>query len=258
MPVRNRSKLTRFFVFVPYVLAAAVVFLVGYYLLVESGFFAIAEVAVSGAHTFVSETDLSALVNQRVRGQNIFLLKSAELENVLLTNFQGAKGVAVAKVLPKRIVVNVVERTPLAVIYSSGWSNGYLVDDVGYVLGIVDPKKTLIPKIDYNGERSETLETDGTHEGDVRVGYFLDEKLVRTYVVILKAIDREKLHATSMLIGKDELILGISGSVDVVLATNKDIDASVSTLSLLLKQLAADGRKPKRIDLRYDKVVVLF
>ena len=148
----------------------------------------------------------------------------------------------IKKDYPSRVVVEITERVPLAVVYSSRSDEHFLVDEEGYVLGIVDEERTNLPKVTYNGT--------------LQVGFFLDEDLVPLYLELLNSLDATNLKASSVSVSERYISFYIDDSVQVLVGRSKDLSNSVKILSELVKQLALEGAEIRRIDLRFDKVIV--
>lgn len=202
-------------------------------------------IEVTGSGSFVNNTDLKEVVISKVRGKNILTVKPGQLEALLMESFQGAKDIGVTKKLPDTVVVTVQERKPLALVYTDNDDNLYLVDEGGYILGIVDENTSNLPKIYYK-------------ESEIHVGYFLDKSFVPVYLEVLESMDKEKLKASSVSVSKRSVQLIAQDSVEVLLSRSKDISESVKALAQLLQQVSAEGENLRKVDLRYDKVIVEY
>lgn len=215
-----------------------------YLIFIKFEFFNIKNMEVSGIQSFVSEIDLRELAKSRSYGKNIFVFSAKDLERSLSADFQGAKKIFVSKKLPSTIKIQVVERKPLAVIRKSSNDTHFLIDEDGYVLGQIDASVNTFPVISY--------------EGEIEVGYFLDKKTISVYFQLLSSLDSEKISASSMSIHSNYISLFTSKNVEVLIGMYKDIKDSVVLLGKLLSQMASEGKDVKRVDLRYDKVIVSY
>lgn len=200
------------------------------------------KIDVVGTKAFVSKKDLVAILSSLVIGKNIFKIESNNLEQLILDNFQGAKGVKVTKLLPGTVKVVVEERVPLAVIHSQ--DNYYLTDEDGYILGIIDKQTTNLPLIEY--------------KGDVKVGFSINKELIPVYLDLLNSISENNLKTSSISADSRNVTFYLDKHVKVFLSTGKDINRAIFTLTKLYNQLISDGKVPRRIDLRYDKVIVSY
>jgi len=210
----------------------------------KSNFFKVKEVGVLGTGSFVSKKDLENMMNSSVVKKNILNVDTDELKTSILTNFQGAKNVDIKKIFPDKIVVRVYERTPIALLQNNKADEIYIVDEDGYVLGTVANSTGNLPKIFY--------------EGDIKIGYFVDKKFAPVYFELISSIDSEKLQVSSISMDEKNITLYTNDSVEVVLEKAKNIRSNINILSSLLRQLKTEGKNAKKIDLRYDKVIVSY
>jgi cell division septal protein FtsQ len=215
-----------------------------YYLLFLSSYFKVDQLRVTGAGGFVNQTDLTEVVKGRVYGKSIFSFKNEELRASLKQNFQGAKDIKVHKIYPKAIGVEVSERVPLALINNGTSENFYMVDEDGYVLGIVDEQRTILPRIRY--------------EGDIKIGFFVDKRMVPVYLELVNALNQEQVNATSMSFYPRFAKLFLASGTEAFFSNDKNKLDSVRLMTSIIKQLEAEGKKLQKIDLRYEKVSVSY
>lgn len=214
------------------------------YRMTDKEYFNVKKVIVSGTHNFVNASDLATMAEQQLMGRHILKVEPERTEEILENSFQGAKEIKVYKDWPDEVQVVVSERIPLALIKSKTDEESYLVDDEGYVLGIVDESKTNLPRINY--------------EGKAHVGQFLDKDLVPLYLDLLSTIDEQKLKASSVSVNDEYVNFYLDNKINVLIGKSKDIRRSVLIVSELLNQLKYEGKDVRKIDLRYDKVVVEY
>lgn len=232
-----------------YVRALAVLFIVSLGLLLSftvltgNDYFWINNVQVTGTQAYVNDTDLKEMVRNISYGSNLFFYNTRKSEEILKENFQGARNIKIKKKLPDTLSVQVEERIPLVIMYNNGF-DFFLVDEEGYVLGIVDESSTNLPRVFY--------------EGDIKVGYFIKPELISVFMEVLGAMDVEKILASSVSVHKRYIKLFLDDSVEVYIGNDKDKLAAVKLLNTLLKQLYAEGKSVKKVDLRYDKVIVSY
>nr|EKD99706.1 MAG: hypothetical protein ACD_22C00195G0005 [uncultured bacterium] len=226
------------------VVCVAAIGVAGYFALFKSSFFIVDAINITGTKNFVSLSDITEVTKNRVFGKSIFDFKEQELESVLASSFKGAKEIEVTKKLPSTVDIVVMERTPLALIFNTDPENPYMVDEDGYVLGLVEKDKTNLPEIKY--------------EGDINVGSFVDETMVPVFIELIAALNEREIDASSMSFHQRYERLFVTNGVEVLIANDKNKSESVAVLETLLKQLALEGKKVKKIDLRYDKVIVSY
>lgn len=220
-----------------------VIFLLLKTFLLDSDTFKVAKVQISGAKSFVNNSDLKEIVHNQVYRKNIFSFNTVDLAEILKRNFRGAKSFTISRQLPASISVEVTERTPLALIHNGTDPNYYLIDDQGYVLGSVDRNETNFPLIDY--------------EGPIKIDEYINEDLVPTYLSLVSAIDKNKLNVNSMSFYPKYARLYLDG-IQLLISNDKDKEKYLYIVYSLLKQLASENKKVTKIDLRYDKLIVEY
>lgn len=215
-----------------------------FYVFKHTDFMKISNVKVLGAKTFVSSSDVMEFVKGMTYERNILVVDSKKIEDSLLKNFQGAKRVVVHKRFPNTINVQIVEREPLALLDVPAQESYFLVDEDGYVLGTIDKNNASFPVIRY--------------EGEAQVGYFVDKNLVPVYLELINLFDEENLKASSLSVRDRDIRFFLDNSIEVYLNKKFSLKESVNVLAQTFKQLSMENKKIKRIDLRYDKVVVSY
>lgn len=206
-------------------------------------YFIISEVLISGTERFVNEKDLRAVAEKNSINQSIFVFSGKKLSIILSKNFLGAKAIEVEKRYPNRISVIVEERIPLAIVYHEN-EDYFLIDAEGYVLGLVDKNYLGLPKIKY--------------EGDIKIGSFLDRELIPISVDILKFAEKDEIKVTSMSFYPKYAKVYVGNGIEVYLGYDKNAEQSLRTVSALIKKTVSEEKTIRRIDLRYDKVIVLY
>lgn len=216
----------------------------GIYILDIRGFFSISEIEIIGADEFVNKDDLRKLAETNGLGNFIFTFNTSDLEGKLRGNFLGAYDIDIEKKYPRSIKVIVEERVPLAIVKSSKDDQRYLVDKSGYVLSVISSRFSSFPIIHYDGE--------------VSVGIFLTEKIFPVSAEILRFADSEGVRISTMSFYPKYVRLYTNTGVDVYIGAQKDIEESMKAIGALLRKLSLEGKKVTKVDLRYDKVIVLY
>jgi cell division septal protein FtsQ len=202
--------------------------------------FVVKDIDILGTKSYVSSTDVSTLVSAATLSKNIFLLNTSEIENDIKNNFQGVKTVNVQRTFSGKLKVYVIEREPVALVTTKRDTFG--VDNDGYVLGILDPKTTNLPSLSY--------------DGDVKVGLFIDKMIVPTYMDVLKSLDEEKIKVSSISVSDYDVRIFVDKGIEVLIARNSYSGNFAKQLKEVLNYMKTSGKSARRIDLRYDKVIL--
>jgi cell division septal protein FtsQ len=213
------------------------------YLLLFSNFFKISSFTVTGSKQFVSKEDVEELAKSNAFGKNIFFFNTDSLEDKLSKNLLGAKSFEVTKKLPRQLQIAVYERTPIAIVYQDS-EEEYLVDEDGYVLGYANNEYQDLPKIHF--------------EKEIKIGFFIDQKIVPVYLELAQLFEKEKIKVSTMSFSTKDINFQITDGPEVLIGTDKNLQEAVLAISSLLKEAKVENRDLKRVDLRYDKVIVSF
>ena len=207
------------------------------------GYFKISSINIEGVGKFVSYDDVRSVVSSSVLEKYIFSVDEISVAENIKKSFLGAKNVNVSRNYPHSIDVLVEERVPLAVAYNDD-GEGFLIDSEGFVLGVVDKSVFDLPKIKY--------------EGPIMVGTFLEKDIIPVSIEIIEFAEKEDLKISSMSFKPASAHLFVGKDTEVFMVYDKDIEKSLRTIKALVKKSDVEGKILKRIDLRYDKVIVLY
>ncbi len=213
------------------------------YLILFSSLFRIENIVINGTQEYVNSHDVYLLAENNTKGENIFKFQTEALAKKLETNLLGAKSYDIQKDYPNTIIITVVERVPIAMIFGDG-DDYYLIDDDGYVLGYADPQKEDLPKIHY--------------EKDIKIGLFIDKNLVPLYLELTELFQKEDVKVSSMSFSPKYVNLYLENGATALIGNDKNKAEALSAISSLIKDSELEGRQIRRIDFRYDKVIVLF
>jgi len=213
------------------------------YLVLFSPVFDIESIEVLGTREFVNPTDVKLIAESNAKGKNIFNFDKKALVEKLESNLLGAKYYYLKKVYPSTLKITVQERTPMAIIYKSN-DEQFFVDEDGYILGHADSSNRELPRIRY--------------EKDIKIGLFIDKNLVPLYLELTKLFIEQEVGVSSMSFSPKHVNLYLEGGTEVLIGNEKNKDKALKTVSALLKESELEDKEIRRIDLRYDKVIVLF
>jgi len=213
------------------------------YLLLFSPIFGIKHIKISGTREFVNPTDVKLIAESNAKGQNIFKFDKNSLAEKLEGNLLGAKIYHVKKVFPSTLEIAVQERTPIAILYKDN-NEQFFVDDDGYVLGYTDPGNRDLPKIKYDKE--------------IKVGLFIDKNLVPIYLELTKLFTEREVKVSSMSFAPKHVNLYLEDGPEILVGNEKNKSEALKTVVALMKKADLEDKEVRRIDLRYDKVIVLF
>jgi cell division septal protein FtsQ len=210
----------------------------------------IKSVDIVGAERFVSKEDVRKIAEEKVLDRNIVFLDSAGLREALAKNFLASKSVEIKRVLPNRLVITISERVPIALISSKYSKDFVFVDAEGFILGLADKDTTNLPVIKYSQE--------------VGVGKFVEAHAVKYYFDLIRALDADNVAVSTISsyprYTEFYIAAGLTdnGATQVLFTNDQNPRPQVKILSRMAEAFKAEGKKLKKIDLRFDKVIVEF
>lgn len=211
----------------------------------------ITSVTITGAQRFVSAQDVQKIAEEKALEKNCLFIDTKNLEKTISANFLAAKSVKVKRLLPKSLKVEITERTPIALIQSqdksksgSGGREFYFVDADGFVLGLADKLATNLPVVNYSQP--------------VEVGKFIEASAVAYYFDLIKALDEDGIAVSTISSYPRYTQFFTREDSQVLFSNAQSAKPQVRIFAKMMEAFKAEGRKPKKIDLRFDKVIVEF
>lgn len=222
----------------PFVLLGLVIVLLtagmGAYGVVSAGFFRVSRVTVQGA-ALVPSDDIARASG--VVGQDLFDVDPAAVEARVI-RLSGVRQAVVQKQWPRRVVVQVEERRPVAVWQVGGV--GYLVDEDGVVLDF-SPDPNLITIVETDGARS--LVAGDRLDGDaVMLATRLRE--VMPLSVGQRPVRFEWSQSTGLEVTTEQ-------GLRVRLGDGQDLDYKLAVWRGILERANRDKTSVSAIDLRF-------
>jgi hypothetical protein len=93
---------------------------------------------------------------------------------------------------------------------------------------------------------SSVMTTESSYEDDEKI------ELLR------ESLKKEKIEVESIKHEKDSFIVELKSGAEVVLSAKKDIISQISSLQFILSRLTMEGRRFSRLDLTFDKPVIVM
>lgn len=201
-----------------------------------SSLFAAKTIIIEGNQALVQE---APVINEK----SLLHLDIPRLREDLLKQYPMVADITIRKQLPNTLYLKITERMPL--VYWQG-DTKIFIDKTGKILPMPNGKD--IPTELINCSFSERA-----------IGMTIADST--TLVVIKQASEfieklSEPIDKIACSSQKDTAEITISDLV-ILLPTNKENSTLVSSLQFLLKQFRIEGNRPKKIDLRFEKPVLI-
>jgi cell division septal protein FtsQ len=245
-PVRvNKEKRAKHFLiaFRVIIIIAAAGSLLWYYIKFQP--LNIRSIEISGAERFVNREDLNNIAEEKALNQNIVSFNSRNLKEAVTANFLASKSVEVVKHFPSKLQITITERTPIALILPLNRNNGYyFVDSDGFILGRANKSDTNLPVINYSQ--------------DVEVGKFVEASAVKYFFDLIQALDEDKVAVSTISSYPRYTEFFTKEATQVLFTNDQSPKPQVRIFSKMMEAFKTEGKKLKKIDLRFDKVIVEF
>lgn len=238
--------LRRYLPFVKTLSILLIVVLVAYFVndaFANSQRFKVKSFTYSGVVKFVNEEDFKKVVAANVVGQNIFKLDQKALETSLKKNFLGIQTIKIYKKYFEELNLQVQERVPMAIAVDNTQTR-FLIDIDGYVLGLVEDSYFDLPSLNYDEQ--------------LHVGQFVDKTIVPITMEIINESKVEQVRVSSVSFKPDHNSFYAGQMTTVYLNKDENIKDAFKIVARLLAKGALEGKNVAKIDLRYDKVIVLY
>lgn len=194
-------------------------------------------------------------------GQNIFFIDQKKISENIKRSFVCVKNINFSKSLPNKIKLDIIGRTPTAILFSiKDWEasasslieavatpsatqagEAYLVDEEGVVFA-KDINAGSFPEVTIFGL-------------DLSMGMDFPDSLKKT-LKILEELRHQGIDNKKTYIFNNLLIT--TSYPKVVFNLDSDIDTQIASLQLIVQKAKIDNSELEFIDLRFDKPVVKY
>ena len=176
----------------------------------------------------------------QVRGQNILLLDTKEVQKNIEANYYTVSDVSIKKKIPSTLIFRYTQRKPVAqVIYNNQY---FLIDAAGFIFAVSN-EPAQAPIID-------------AQIGTPAIGMIFEDAY-RNIFHFLETMRLNGITVSSVSIAYPTKIVFESDNLEIV-SDSKGDEKRVASLQMLLNGLKIEGRRPKYVDVRFDKPVVRF
>ncbi len=173
--------------------------------------------------------------------KNLLLLSTGKLQASLIEQYPLLLKAQVSKRYPHTLVITAVARKPIARIATT--LGTFFLDPDGVV---VDEKKSSdgLPLLDI------PVQT-------ITIGSKLSDPAVMTTLGLLQKI-HPVVKIENIVMNDSTSLIAKTSTTDILFTHNADTQAIATTLQTLFEGFRIKGTLPTRIDLRFDKPVVIF
>jgi cell division septal protein FtsQ len=189
-------------------------------------------------------------------GKNIFLLSSQVVEEGMKTSFPDIDKVRINKVFPGELKLVVELRRPVAALGLredlEDFEEGLATKSADFF--ITDEKVVIFQKasspLDFTVILVDNLEL-------INVGQKIDQEQLKQSVSLVTLLSKLDLKPELVRVLGKEIQVSFKEGLEVVFSSEKEASIQVGSLQLILSRTKIEGKSLKRVDLRFDKPVIV-
>ena len=208
-------------------------------------FFQVKVIEIEGEFSLI---DFKSVLANRLKNKNLLFLSEKEEEKKIKNNYPYVEEVFIKKSFPDKIFVQIKFYSPMAVIKNS--QGFFILSSDGRILQTVREKRVLLPTINYYQLINSLV---------YKTGDWLDFYDLKVSLKLIKKMEDLNLKINTVDIENQDMILfNLNDNQEIVFTSKKEVEKQFFPIPIILRQLKVEGRKFKRIDVRFDKPIIKF
>lgn len=217
--------------------------LAGLWQIFFGGYFVINSIVCQKDAGECEEATLAEL--NRLRGEYLLTFQEAPTKKKLQQSDPAIEEVTIVTKLPDKLVVNIKTRRPTVILKTSEFSNALIADEEGFIFAVAKPEDGWLPTI-----VAEQLSA-------VTVGDKISNPSLLAAISLAKILKEQYITFQEIRVEDNKLQVFLDKETLALFSHEQDLAKAVNSLQQILSQVTIDS-KPRTIDLRYKKPVVLF
>lgn len=211
------------------------------YLIFKSDFFIIKNVNCWAKEktSLADEKRWCEAAERLLLGKRIVIFKLPAVAPKLKTNFLPVGEVVIKKKYPRTVLVQIAERKPIAKVCPPG-GREFLIDKEGVIYAEVQPESKNLKKVAL--ELGLELTLGQTVGKDIVRLILLEDPRVKS----IKYVDQKGIEVQA------------EENLAILFLREKNLEAQVRSLQMIVKKYKIEGKGLKLVDLRYDQPVVRY
>jgi len=208
-------------------------------------FFQIKVIEIEGKSSLM---DLESILANELKNKNLLFFSEKNEEKKLKNNYSYIKNVFIEKRLPNRIFIKIDFYSPLALIKNN--HGFFILSFDGRILQNVSERKIFLPLINYYQLINSSI---------YKTGDFLDFNDLKVSLQLIEKIEELNLKVETVDIKNEDMILfNLKDNQEIIFTSKKNIEEQFFPIIAILKQFKIEGRRFKKIDVRFDKLIIKF
>lgn len=186
-------------------------------------------------------------------GKNFFVFPAGEAEEKMMAAFPGIEEATISKIFPDQIKMVVSLRKPVAAIaYQEDFKQEIATFSAEFL--IVDERGIIFQKT-ASPLGLPVILTDYLKRKDL--GQEIDYHPVCQSIELVILLSKLGLKPESVRVSGQEIQLQLGESLEVFFSSEKEASIQVGSLQLILSRTKIEGKRLERVDLRFDKPVII-
>lgn len=204
------------------------------YIIFFSPLFTVATIYIDSSPGVIQEADL------RLKDQNLLLLDPTEVETKLLT-YPLVKAAKVTKDFPRSLKITITERLPI-VVYRG--EQTYFIDEEGNILPPLERYfANVYPELACELENINSVSN-------------LNNPSLTSAIKLISQVKHELSIVNLHCLSEQNYQIKVD-QTEVIFSSNQDQNQLAASLLFLFKQFRIEGKLPERVDMRFEKPVVV-
>ena len=182
---------------------------------------------------------------EKLGNQNLLLLNKEKWEKEIGKENPLLEEIEIKKNLPSEVVIEFKKRKPKAAIFDPRLQSFFLIDKEGV---IVERK-----------EEEERLPFIVAHLQNFKIGDRIKNRNINLVLALILSLE-EDLEKAKFEIDEKKGILKVTleKNILILIDLEKEVKETVFALQILMKKFKIEGKWPKKIDLRFEKPILVF
>lgn len=217
-------------------------FSAGFYLIIRSDLFSVSKIVVTTDYDINANPKVTAILRD-IKGKNILLVNDKNLIGQIKAMDIKIKEVEIKREIPNKITVQIESRQALAAIPVNG--KYYLMDREGLFFS---------EQLGASGMAIINLGLQNIH-----LGSRIDER--RKFILLIIDSLKGEERVADLYEREEDLEVHLSNGTTVFFSAEKtegETQTALNALQTIISRFRIEGKRPNKIDLRFEKPVVSF
>jgi len=195
-----------------------------------------------------STIDFQTILKERLKEKNWLFFSEKNEEKKIKDDYPYIKNILIEKKFPDKVVVKIDLYYPIAGIKTN--DGFFILSSDGRILQKNKKLDPSLPLINYYQLINSLI---------YKTGNSLDFNDLKISLKLLEELKKINIKINTIDIKNEDMILfNLDDKKEIVFTSRKEIEKQIFPILIILKQIKVEGKKYKRIDVRFDKPIIKF